>query len=229
MVRWNYAASAPEAPQVTAIPKNTAVYHGERFNGYSHLVGALLALGGTVALVKSAAAPQDAWRTASFAIYGTTLVFLFFVSTLYHSARGPAKNVLRKLDHCAIYLLIAGTWTPFTLVTLKGPLGWTLFAVVWALAFVGIAQECWIARGRRLTSLAIYVLMGWLGVFFAAPLLQAIAWDGFALLAGGGLIYTLGILFYLYDEKFPHWHGIWHLFVLAGSAAHYAAILLYVA
>ena len=205
------------------------MYAGERFNGYTHLAGALLALGGAIALLRPGTAYADALRTTSFAVYGTSLVLLFLVSTLYHSARGRAKQVLRKLDHCAIYLLIAGTWTPFALVTLAGPLGWTFFGVVWGLAAIGIAQECLFARGARLSSLAIYILMGWLGLFAAVPILDAIAWDGFALLAGGGLIYTLGILFYLYDEKFAHWHGIWHLFVLAGSAAHYAAIFLYVA
>ncbi len=205
------------------------MYRGERFNGITHLSGALLALAGAVALIVIGALKADPWKIVSFSIYGTTLVFLYLSSTLYHSVRGRAKSVLRKMDHAAIYLLIAGTYTPFTLVTLNGPWGWSLFGVVWGLALVGIVQEIWFARGARLLSLAIYLLMGWVALVAVAPLIRAISWSGFAWLAAGGAIYTAGIVFYLYDERFKHFHGIWHLFVLAGSAVHYVAILLYVA
>ena len=205
------------------------MYRGERFNGITHLSGALLALAGAVALIVVGALKADPWKIVSFSIYGTTLVFLYLSSTLYHSVRGRAKSVLRKMDHAAIYLLIAGTYTPFTLVTLNGPWGWSLFGVVWGLALVGIVQEIWFARGARVLSLVIYLLMGWVALVAVVPLVRALSWSGFAWLAAGGAVYTAGIVFYLYDDRFKHFHGIWHLFVLAGSAVHYVAILLYVA
>jgi hemolysin III len=205
------------------------MYRGERFNGITHLSGALLALAGAVVLIVLAALKADPWRIVSFSIYGATLFFLYLSSTLYHSLRGHAKDVFRKMDHAAIYLLIAGTYTPFTLVTLNGPWGWSLFGVVWGLALVGIAQEIWFAKGARMLSLVIYLLMGWVALVAVVPIIRALSWGGFAWLAAGGLVYTAGIVFYLYDERFRHFHGIWHLFVLAGSALHYAAIVLYVA
>ena len=205
------------------------MYRGERFNGYTHLAGAVLALAGACVLVVLAAMKADPWRIVSFSVYGTTLFLLYLTSTLYHSIRGRAKPVLRKLDHCSIYLLIAGTYTPFALVTLNGPWGWSLFGAVWTLAVVGIVQECWLARGARLTSLAIYVLMGWLAIVAVAPLFHAIAGAGMAWIVGGGLLYTGGIVFYVFDERVRHFHGIWHLFVIGGSAAHYTAIAAFVA
>ena len=203
--------------------------HGERFNGYTHLLGTVLAVAGVIFLVSLPSVQNDFWRSTSIYVYGATLCLLFLASTLYHGTQGAAKNFFRKVDHCSIYLVIAGTWTPFALVTLQGVHGWTLFATVWGLAVLGVAQECWIAKGLRLTSLAIYLLMGWIAIFALEPLIKALTWNGFAWLLGGGLVYTVGIVFYLYDERFKHWHGIWHLFVLAGSAAHYTAILLFVA
>jgi hemolysin III len=205
------------------------LYYGERLNGYTHLIGALLALSGAAVLVVLGALRADVWKIVSFAIYGATLVLLYGLSTLYHSTRGRAKNVLRKLDHNAIYLLIAGTYTPFALVSLRGPWGWSLFGAVWGLAALGIAQEFWQGNRTRTFSLIIYVLMGWIGLVAVVPLVQALSLAGFAWVAAGGVIYTAGIVFYLYDERFTHWHGIWHLFVVAGSAAHYFAILFYVA
>jgi hemolysin III len=205
------------------------MYAGERFNGYSHLAGAILAIAGAVLLVILAALRADPWRIVSFSIYGATLCLLYISSTLYHSVRGRAKNVLRKLDHCAIYLIIAGTYTPFALVTLNGAWGWTLFGAVWGLAVLGIVQELWVGKGQRIASLAIYLLMGWLAIVAVAPLVEALSWGGLAWLIAGGLAYTGGMVFYVYDERFRHWHGIWHLFVLAGSAMHYMAILLFVA
>jgi hemolysin III len=205
------------------------MYPGERFNGLTHLSGALLALAGTVVLIVIASLQGDPWKIVSFSIYGVTLVFLYLSSTLYHSTRGRAKGIFRKFDHAAIYLLIAGTYTPFTLVTLNGPWGWSLFGIVWGLAILGIVQELWIAKGARLLSLAIYLLMGWIAMVAAVPIIRAISWSGFAWLAAGGVVYTVGIVFYFFDERFRHFHGVWHLFVLAGSAIHYAAIVLYVA
>ena len=171
----------------------------------------------------------DPWRMASFAVYGATLVLLYLFSTLYHSVRGRAKGVLRKLDHCAIYLLIAGTYTPFALVTLRGAWGWSIFGAVWGLAVVGIVQECWLARGARPVSLAIYLVMGWLALVAFVPLLDALQWRGMLWVAAGGLVYTAGIAFYLLDERVPHFHGIWHLFVLGGSATHFSAVVALVA
>ncbi|HET9700807.1 MAG TPA: hemolysin III family protein [Burkholderiales bacterium] len=204
------------------------MYHGERFNSYSHLTGAVLAITGAVVLVVVAALQGDAWKVVSLAIYGTSLVLLYTASTLYHSTRGRVKGVFRRLDHGAIYLLIAGTYTPFTLVTLRGPWGWSLFGVIWGLALLGIAQEFLLGRKTRVLSLPIYVLMGWVALVAIVPLVEALGWGGFAWIAAGGVIYTAGIVFYLFDEKFTHWHGIWHLFVVAGSAIHYCAIWLYV-
>ena len=205
------------------------MYYGERLNGYTHLVGTIGALGAASILVAMGAQKGDIWRVVSFAVYGATLVSLFSVSTLYHCTRGCRKALYRKLDHCAIYLLIAGSYTPFALVTLNGPWGWSLFGAVWALAIVGIAQECWVARGARLTSLAIYLLMGWLALFALEPLFEALAWRGMAWLIASGVVYTGGIVFYLYDERVRHFHGIWHLCVLGGSALHYAALVQFVA
>ena len=205
------------------------MYHGERFNAYTHLAGALLALAGAVVLIVLGAMKQDVWKIVSFAIYGASLVMLYSASTLYHSTRGRLKAFFRKLDHTAIYLLIAGSYTPFTLVTLRGPWGWWLFGVIWALALLGILQEFWLGKRTRVLSLIIYVLMGWIALVAVMPLVDTLSLAGFAWLAAGGLAYTAGIVFYVFDEKYAHWHGIWHLFVVAGSALHYIAILLYVA
>ncbi|HJV87453.1 MAG TPA: hemolysin III family protein [Noviherbaspirillum sp.] len=204
------------------------MYYGERFNSFSHLAGAVLAACGTTLLIVMAAHAGDPWKIVSFSIYGTMLFALYVVSTLYHSLRGTAKDVLRKLDHCAIYLLIAGTYTPFTLVTLRGPLGWALFGTIWGLAVIGIVQELCIAKGARVLSIVIYVLMGWMALLAVVPLISALSWSGFGWLAAGGAAYTFGLVFYVRDERMVHGHGIWHLFVLGGSACHYLAILLHV-
>ena len=209
---------------------DSIVYHGERFNSSTHLVGAALAVTGSAVLITRAALGGDPWKIVSVSVFGATLILLYLTSTLYHSIRGRAKLVLRKLDHCSIYLLIAGTYTPFMLVTLGGAWGWSLFGVVWGLAIVGIVQEFWLAaRGARIVSLVIYVSMGWLAVVALVPLFDALKWDGMAWVVGGGVAYTAGIVFYVFDERIPHFHGIWHLFVLAGSAAHFIAVLHYVA
>jgi hemolysin III len=204
------------------------MYHGERFNSITHAVGACLAAAGGAVLVTAAARGGDPWKITSFSIYAAMLLALYLTSSLYHGLRGVAKDVLRKMDHCAIYLLIAGTYTPFTLVTLRGAWGWSMFGAVWSLALLGIAQEIWYARGARILSLVIYMLMGWLAVTGIRPLVAALGWEGFAWLAAGGLLYTAGIGFYATDYKVRHGHGIWHLFVLGGSVCHYIAVLFYV-
>ena len=212
-----------------ACARLNTMYQGERFNSISHLVGAALAMAGAVLLIVLAARLGDPWKIVSFSIYGVMLVTLYVFSTLYHSVRGGrAKNVLRKFDHCSIYLLIAGTYTPFALVSLRSSWGWWLFGVIWGLALIGMAQEIWLAKGARVWSLVIYLLMGWLAMAVVVPLWRALTPAGFAWLAAGGACYTLGIVFYATDDKVRHGHGLWHLFVLAGSACHFFAILLYV-
>ncbi len=205
------------------------MYHGERFNSISHLIGAIAALVGLIVVVVIAAQQGDLWKIISFSVYGTTLFLLYTISTLYHSLRGRAKQIFRKLDHLSIYLLIAGTYTPFTLVTLRGVWGWWLFGVIWGLAVVGMALEALPQKGNRILSIVVYVLMGWLVLVALKPLLAALPLAGFIGLLLGGIFYTGGIVFYLFDDKVPHFHGIWHLFVLAGSVSHYLTILLYVA
>ncbi len=205
------------------------MHHGEKFNSISHIAGAVLAIAGAIALIVPAAQLGDPWKIVSFSIYGAMLLALYVTSSLYHSTRGRSKDILRKLDHCAIYLLIAGSYTPFTLVTLRGPWGWSLFGTVWGLALLGIVQEIWLAKGKRILSLVIYVVMGWLALIAAVPLLGELKTEGFLWLAAGGLIYTVGIVFYATDHRLRHGHGIWHLFVLGGSACHYFTVLFYVA
>jgi hemolysin III len=202
---------------------------GERFNSISHLVGAGLAVAGTAVLVVPAARLGDPWKIVAFGIYGAMLMTLYIFSTLYHGMHGRAKDVLRKFDHCSIYLLIAGSYTPFSLVSLRGAWGWSLLGVVWGLALVGIVQEVWLARGARVLSMVIYLAMGWLALVAVWPLWRALQADGFAWLLAGGALYTVGIVFYVADRKVRHGHGIWHLFVMGGSSCHFLAVLLHVA
>ena len=205
------------------------MYHGERFNSITHLVGAGLAVLGAVLLVVTAARLGDPWKIVSFSIYGAMLVALYVAKTLYHSVRGRAKTILQKFDHCSIYLLIAGSYTPFALVSLRGPWGWSLLGAVWTLAVVGILQEIWFAKGARVLSLVIYLLMGWLALVAVLPLWEALTPRGFAWLAAGGLLYTVGIIFYVADQRIRHGHGVWHLFVLGGSSCHFFTVLFFVA
>jgi hemolysin III len=204
------------------------MYHGERFNAWTHLIGAMLALFGAVWLLVLAVASGDGWKILSISIYGATLVVLYSVSTVYHSVRGRAKRILQKMDHLSIYLLIAGSYTPFCLVSLRGPWGWTLFGIVWTLAVVGMLQEIKPRSEARVLSLVIYAVMGWIVLVAVVPLMNALGSAGFAWLAAGGALYTIGIIFFVFDERFRHWHGIWHLFVMAGSLLHFVAILFYV-
>jgi hemolysin III len=203
------------------------MYHGERFNSITHLVGAVLALAGAVVLIVLASLHGDARKIVSVSIYGVSLLTLYTVSTLYHSVKGRAKGILRHLDHTAIYLLIAGSYTPFTLVVLGGRLGWWLFAAVWAMAAVGVVQEFREVKGERVLSVVLYVAMGWLAVVALGPLARALGTVGLAWMLGGGVFYTAGIAFYALDRRLPVFHGIWHLFVLAGSVSHYIVILSY--
>ncbi len=204
------------------------MYYGEKFNAWSHLVGAVLALVGAIWLLVYASLYGDVWKVVSMAIYGVTLVTLYSASTVYHSVRGRAKQIMQKVDHFSIYLLIAGSYTPFCLVTLRGAWGWTLFGIVWGLAIIGILQEIKPRSEARIMSIVIYAVMGWIVLVAVKPLLAALGTAGFTFLAAGGALYTIGIIFFAYDTRFRHWHGIWHLFVIAGSLLHFVAICFYV-
>jgi hemolysin III len=200
-------------------------------NSVTHAAGAVLAVGGLVVLTLSAARHGTARSIVGCVAFGAALVFLYSASTLYHSVgsgRTRAKAVLRVLDHSAIFLLIAGTYTPFTLVSLRGPWGWSLFGVVWSLALAGISLRLLLRRRPAGLFVGLYLAMGWCVVVAAKPLLAALVPGGIALLAAGGVAYSVGIVFYVW-RSLPYGHAIWHGFVLAGSAFHFAAVLLYVA
>ena len=210
------------------------MYYGERFNGISHLVGAIAALAGMLVLVILASLQGDPWKIVSFSVYGVSLVALYTFSTLYHSLRGKAKALFRKLDHNAIYLLIAGTYTPFVMVTLRDTMGWIIFGVVWLLASVGMVYDSFVKNRKRVIPVIVYLVMGWLALFILKPLVHALPTAAIVGLVAGGLFYTVGIIFYALDkvkslDHVKHLHGIWHLFVLAGSACHYLTILVFVA
>lgn len=205
------------------------MYKGERFNSITHLAGSVMAAAGLIALVAKAARQGGTLEIVSFSIYGTTLFLLYTFSTLYHSLKGRGKKVFRKLDHYSIYLLIAGTYTPVTLVTLRGAWGWSLFGVVWGLAILGIVLESIPRKVTRILPVLLYLAMGWLALVALSPLIKAMPHEGFILLTAGGLFYTVGVIFYLLSRRYHHAHGIWHLFVLAGSISHYLVIFLYVA
>ena len=204
------------------------MYKGERFNSITHLVGAALALAGVAALIVVASEDGPARRLVAFSVYGATLFLLYLVSTLYHSLPGRAKNVFRILDHQAIYLLIAGSYTPFTLVTLEGSVGWWLFGGIWGMAVLGVVLDALPRRGARVIPFVIYFTMGWLILLVLKPLLAVLPSAGLVWLVAGGLLYTAGIGFFAFDTRYPWMHGVWHLFVLAGSLSHYIAILMYV-
>jgi hemolysin III len=197
-------------------------------NSVTHGVGVLLSIVGLVVLVNLAARHGNVWHIVSSSIFGTTLTMLYLTSTLYHSITTPrAKKVLRLLDHVAIYLLIAGTYTPFLLVNLRGPWGWTLFALVWGIALMGILLKVSPLGHKRGLSLTLYLVLGWIILIAIKPLLSYLDPAGVRLLVGGGIAYTGGVIFYGW-KRLPYNHAIWHLFVLAGSCFHFFAVLLYV-
>ena len=215
-------------PDAEIVPQLEYSKGEELANSISHGVGAGLGIAALSVLVVLASVYGDAWRIVSFSVYGTTLVLLFLMSTLYHSITHPkAKHVFKVLDHIAIYLLIAGTYTPFTLITLRGTLGWVLFGLIWGLAAVGIVfKSFWINRYPA-ASLILYIAMGWLVLIAIYPMFQNLATGGMVLLGAGGLSYTAGAGLYAW-ERLPYNHFIWHMCVLAGAICHFLAILLYV-
>ena len=199
----------------------------EIFNSVSHGVGVALACVGFGILIVLSALYGDAWAVSSSIVYSFSLFALYLASTLYHACPNRrVKGVLQVLDHCSIFLLIAGTYTPYTLITLRGVLGWTLFGVVWGAAIVGVVLNAIDVRKYSRISMVCYVAMGWVVVLAIRPLMASLAWNGLVLLALGGVFYTVGIVFYVIRRSYMH--SIWHLFVLAGSVCHYLSILLYV-
>lgn len=197
-------------------------------NAITHGVGAAFAIAGATYLIV-ASTRGSARVVVSCSIFAGTLVLVYLCSTLYHSlVRTRARHVFHVLDHGAIYLLIAGTYTPFTLVTLRGPVGWTLFGIVWVFAIAGVIFKSFVVGRFSIASAAVYLFQGWVIIFAARPLMHALNPHGVMWLGAGGLAYTFGIVFFALD-RIPYFHAAWHLFVLAGSVAHYFAILFYVA
>ena len=208
------------------------MYYGERLNSISHLVGAALALVGLGALLSVSVQTRDPWVISSFSVFGISMVLLYTMSTLYHSFRPPGlKRVFQIFDHVSIYLLIAGTYTPYMLVTQREGNGWLIMGIVWALAVAGILSEIFLSgRVVKIGQMIIYFGMGWACSFDFASLKSAIPEAGLIWLTAGGLAYTAGVIFYILDKmkKLTHAHGIWHFFVLAGTISHFVSIIGYV-
>lgn len=207
------------------------MYAGERLNSISHLVGAALALVGLGALLTVSIATRDPWMITSFSIFGVSMVLLYTMSTLYHSFQPPRlKSIFKKLDHVSIYILIAGTYTPYMLVTLRDGNGWLIMSIVWALAVIGILLDTIPKKRKQVTTLIIYLGMGWAIAFDFSSLENSLPATGVDWLVAGGIAYTVGVIFYVLDKlnKLNHAHGIWHFFVLAGTLCHFISIVGYV-
>jgi hemolysin III len=201
----------------------------ELANVITHGIGALLSIVGVVLLIFLAAMGADAWRIVGVTVFGITLVLLYLASMFYHALPYPdAKKIMRICDHCAIYLLIAGTYTPFLLGDMRGPWGWALFVLLWSGAALGCILKLFFTGRFNKLSTACYVAMGWAVVLALKPAIEAVPTGAMILMLAGGLAYTGGVIFYLW-ERLPYNHAIWHCFVLGGSAMHYAAILFFVA
>lgn len=197
----------------------------EIINSLTHGFGAVLSAAGLAVLITLAAKAGDPWKVVSFSIYGFTLVLLYTMSTLYHAFREPKiKRIFNYLDHSSIYLLIAGTYTPITLTVLRGPLGWTLFGLIWAMAIGGIVLKVFTFGRHKVLSVLLYIAMGWTIIPVIKPVVAAMARESLAWIVAGGVFYTLGTVFYGM-KKTPYTHGIWHMFVLFGSISHYFCML----
>jgi hemolysin III len=202
----------------------------EKFHSLSHCVGLLASAVGLVVLVDIAVRQGDPWKMVSFSVYGVSLILLYTASTFYHGlTNARAKSIFKTLDHCAIYLLIAGTCTPFMLIALRGAWGWTLFGIEWGLAIIGICIEVFAKQKVRVASVILYLVMGWLIVIAKEPLVQALTIEGVQWLMIGGLFYTVGVVFYALTHKVRYAHSIWHVFVLCGSASHFYTVYRFVA
>jgi hemolysin III len=196
----------------------------EVINSLTHGLGTMLAVAALVLLVILGATRGTAWHVAGYSIYGGTLILLFLASTVYHTVQHtPLREVFRRIDHAAIYVFIAGSYTPFALVALRGPLGWSMLALIWGLAVAGILFKVWFINRWVVLSTLAYVGMGWLGVIAFPQLIHILPTYGTAFLIAGGVIYTLGVIFYALD-RIPYNHAIWHLFILAAAACHFVAI-----
>lgn len=194
-------------------------------NSITHAVAVGLSIAALVVLIVYAVDLGTAWHIVSFSIFGSTLILLYLASTLYHAIPvAGAKRLLKTLDHCAIFLLIAGTYTPFMLISLRGPLGWTIFGVIWGLAIAGVVLKCCCVYRFRRLSLAVYVGMGWLCLLAAKDMYLRLSGTSLTFLALGGLFYTLGVVFYVW-KRLPYSHAIWHLFVVTGSVMHFFSVL----
>ncbi|MFT5657909.1 MAG: hemolysin III [Gammaproteobacteria bacterium] len=208
------------------------MYHGEKLNSITHLVGTALSLIGLGALLTVGVQSGDPWVLVSFSVFGFTMVLLYTMSTLYHSFEPTKLKKLFKLfDHVSIYLLIAGTYTPYTLVGLRDTNGWTILIVIWILAAIGILSEIYLSgRAVKVGQMIIYLLMGWACTFDFASFEAAIPSTGMEWLKYGGIAYSFGVIFYIIDKtnRLPHAHGIWHFFVLVGTACHFVSIIGYV-
>ncbi len=208
-----------------------SMYYGEKFNSITHLVGAVFALVGFGALLTVGIQQQNPLVIAAFTIFGLTLVILYTISTLYHSFHPPhLKKIFQKLDHISIYLLIAGTYTPYMLISLGDGNGPLMLVFVWALALIGILLDLFIPNRIEILQIPIYILMGWVCTLEYSNLMLAIQQPGMIWLTAGGIAYTVGIVFYVLDDlnKLRHAHGIWHLFVLVGSVSHFISVIGYV-
>jgi len=196
----------------------------EIVNAITHGIGALLSIAALVVLVILASTQGDIWHIVSFSIYGSTLILLYLSSTLYHSFSGPkVKNLFARFDHISIFLLIAGTYTPILLTSMRGVWGWTLFGIIWGLALTGaIIRSIYLHRFRKL-MVAVYLLMGWMFVLAGKQIFQSLPSLSLTFLVLGGIAYSVGVIFYMW-RKLPYSHGVWHLFVLAGSVLHFFAI-----
>jgi hemolysin III len=213
-----------EARRLARRAKNRVTFD-ELANSVTHGVGLGLSIAGFAGLLILAIVRGGAWQIVSCAIYGVTLVSLYASSTLYHGLPSRrVKRIFRIFDHSAIFLLIAGTYTPFLLVNLRGAWGWSLLGIVWGLAAAGIVSKVWFVDRYPMLSTAVYVLMGWLALIAVKPLFHAVPTIGLIWLLAGGLMYTVGVVFYV-SKRIPHNHAIWHLFVMAGSICHYFAVV----
>lgn len=201
---------------------------GEKFNTISHLIGAAFAIAAASILITLSAIKGDTYKIVGFSIYGAMLVLLYTISTIYHSTQGEKKEFFRRLDYISIYLMIAGTYTPFTLVTLKGAWGWSILGTIWTLAFIGIVQELLFGKKTRRYSVILYLLMGWVIVVATKPMIENLPIGAIIWLFLGGIAYTGGVVAFIFDEKIKHGHGIWHIFVLLGTICHFASLIGYV-
>ena len=211
-------------PTAAPLPQHAVDIREEIASALTHGLGAVTALGASAVLITLAAIYGDGWQLASAIVFGVALLLLYTASTLYHAIQHPvAKGRLKIFDHCAIYILIAGTYTPFTLIGLRGPWGWGLFTAIWTLAVAGVVFKLfYTGRFKRLSTL-IYIAMGWLVIVAIKPMWRSL--DGFTLgwLLAGGVFYTLGTYFY-HREQVRYSHAIWHLFVIAGSVCHFVSV-----